>query len=534
MSVQVAGDRLSVERGCLASGSALFCGAGSWSSIDPWRVEAALEGVELSRLAPVLPADFEYAGRLAAEGEVQGGRDLPVVGQATVDLEAVTVTQAGKEHTIARLNTGTIHVSAEEDLLAVNLGLDLAPQGRLEAQVHTGREGPESPLAGSIRGSLSGLDFLTLLFPGLLDVTGELVMDLELDGTVAAPSYTGQISLVDGTAEVVATGITLDEIDVDVHGDVGTVKVSGRAGSGEGEVVLSGSASWPEGEPRGRFTIIGDRFSFVDLPEVHIDASPDLELVVTGHDVELTGEVRIDSARIEPIDLSQAVSASPDEVIVGETPPELERWRISSRISVILGDDIKIDAYGFKGSLRGSLEIVDLPGNPATGSGELAIEDGFFKAFGKSLDIERGRLAFGGGPLDSPVLDIRAVRRFETVTAGVDVRGPATDPQITVFSDPPGPRQYALAMLVMGAAPVELGRPSDTFAYGSSSDRLDQSFGIGGGAGGLPSSLNTYLSPDFYLGYLEQINLKWRVSRRWTIEISRGVETRLGVVYSRR
>jgi len=534
VSVEVKGNELSAGLACLAHESARLCASGDWSSVNPWRVEAELQGIELSSLAPVLPEDFEYAGRLAAEGEFRGGRDLPVVGQAEIDLEAVTVTQAGKDYAIARLNTGAIRVSAEEDLVAVNVGLDLEPQGRLEAQVQAGREGPDSPLSGSIRGSLSGLDFLTLMFPGLLDVTGELVMDLELGGTVAAPSYTGQISLVDGTAEVVATGVTLEDMGVDIHGGGRTVNVSGRARSGEGHVTLSGSANWSEGEPRGRFKLNGERFSFVDLPEVNIDASPNLELVITGRDVELTGDVQIDSARIEPVDLSQAVSTSPDEVIVGETPPELERWRVSSRISVILGDDIKIDAYGFKGSLRGSLEIVDLPGSPATGTGELAIEDGVFKAFGKSLDIERGRLAFGGGPLNSPTLDIRAVRRFETVTAGVDVSGPATDPQIIVFSDPPGPRQYALAMLVMGAAPVELGRPSDTFAYGSSSEQMDQSFGFGGAGGGLSSSLNTYLSPDFYMGYLEQINLKWRVSRRWTVEISRGVETRLGVVYSRR
>ena len=534
VSVEVKNDELSAERACLIHESARVCASGDWSSDDSWRVEASLQGLELSSLAPVLSEDFEYAGKLAAEGELQGGRDQPAIGQATINLEAASLIQAGKDHTIAKLNAGSIRVSAEEDLLAVNLGLDLAPQGRLEAHVQTGREGPESPIDGSIRGSLSGLDFLTLLFPGLLDVTGELVMDLELDGTVATPSYTGQISLVDGTAEVVATGITLEDMGVDIHGDAGTVNVSGRAGSGEGEVILSGSASWAEGEPRGRFELDGEHFRFVDLPEVRIDASPDLELVISGRDVELTGEVRIESARIEPVDLSQAVSTSPDEVIVGETPPELERWRVSSRIAVILGDDITIDAYGFKGSLRGSLEIVDLPGYPATGTGELTVEEGIFKAFGKALDIERGRLAFGGGPLDSPILDIRAVRRFETVTAGVDVRGPATAPEITVFSDPPRPRQYALAMLVMGSAPVELGRPSDTLAYGSPSEQLDQSRGFGGAGGSLPGSLNTYFSPDFYLGYLEQINLRWRISRRWTIEISRGSETRLGVVYSRR
>jgi translocation and assembly module TamB len=457
-----------------------------------------------------------------------------VVGRATVDLDAVTLTQAGHDHPVVTMDSGSLRVAAEEQSLVVYVGLDLAPQGWLEASMRAGREGPDAPVGGSIRGSVSGLDFLTLLFPGLLDVTGEMVLDLELDGTVSAPTYTGQISLVDGAAGVVATGITLEDLGVRVEGDSGTVNISGRARSGEGVVTLSGAASWSDGEPHGRFTLGGERFRFVGLPAVQVDASPDLALDVSGRDLELTGEVRIDRARIEPVDLTQALSTSPDEIVVGETPPEPERWRVSSRIAVTLGDDVRIDAYGLKGAIRGSLHIVDLPGKPATGNGELSIEDGFFNAFGQSLDIERGRLAFGGGPLGNPALDIRAVRRFETETAGVEVRSPAADPQITVFSDPPRPRQYALAMLVMGSAPVELGRPSDTLAYGSSSDRLDQSFRLGGAAGGLPTSLKTYLSPDFYLGYLEQINLRWRVSRRFTIEVSRGVETRLGIVYSRR
>jgi translocation and assembly module TamB len=197
-----------------------------------------------------------------------------------------------------------------------------------------------------------------------------------------------------------------------------------------------------------------------------------------------------------------------------------------------LGEDVEIDAYGLEGRVRGSLNIVDLPGSPVAASGELAIDDGLFAAYGQSLDIERGRLLFGGGPLNNPTLDVRAVRQYETITVGVDVRGPLQDPEITVFSDPPRPRQVALATLIMGAAPVELGRASDTLAYGGSGGPGDGTIGLGDLSAGGASSMSSYLAPDFYLGYLESISLRYRLSRRWTIGVGRGDATSLDVSYS--
>ena len=79
---------------------------------------------------------------------------------------------------------------------------------------------------------------------------------------------------------------------------------------------------------------------------------------------------------------------------------------------------------------------------------------------------------------------------------------------------------------------MELGRASDTLAYGSSGGPGDRTIGLGDLSAGGTSSLSSFLAPDFYLGYLESISLRYRFSRRWTIGVGRGDATSVDVAYS--
>ncbi len=513
------------DEACLVDAPARVCVRANWSGSGPWAFAADIDNLELVRAQPFLPQTFNYAGRITATASLAGGESTPVTGDVDIELQAASLTIAGQDIPLAAMNTGKVTASASNDTLSLDADFDLAPQGEFEARLRAGRS-VDGPLTGTLRGSVSGLEFLTLLFPELLDVTGELDIDLSVAGTLTGPLYAGDVSLRDGTASVIAAGISLEDIALSVDGDGETVNLSGSARSGDGYAAVEGSVNWLDGVAQGRLAMSGERFRFVGLPGLRVDATPDLELIMSGRELELAGDVFVDSARIEPVDLSQAVRVSPDEVVLGEGSPEDVPWRVTSRVRVTLGDDINVDAYGLTGSIRGSLALDDLPGRPATATGELAIVDGFFNAYGQALDIDRGRLSFGGGPLTGPSVDVRAERRFESITAGVQVRGPLQNPEISVYSDPPRPRQYALALLVMGATPLELGRAYDSVAYGGLGGQLDQSMGFGNGQG-----LGSMLSPDTYLGYLEQFNLRWRASRKWIIEIGRGIETTAGVAY---
>jgi len=84
--------------------------------------------------------------------------------------------------------------------------------------------------------------------------------------------------------------------------------------------------------------------------------------------------------------------------------------------------------------------------------GELSIEEGKYVAYGRKLDIERGRLLFNGGSVTDPAIDIRAIKQFPDIKAGVNVRGTLQAPRITFFSDPPVPQSQIVSLLLAGGS----------------------------------------------------------------------------------
>ncbi len=73
---------------------------------------------------------------------------------------------------------------------------------------------------------------------------------------------------------------------------------------------------------------------------------------------------------------------------------------IVARIRLILGDQVRLRGSGFDARISGNLLAFDEPGKETTGTGELEIYDGTYKAYGQDLTIERGHLARhqGGEP----------------------------------------------------------------------------------------------------------------------------------------
>jgi translocation and assembly module TamB len=530
-ALEIGGRDARVGEACLADFPARLCGRGAWSRDGGWEAEARFEQVGLARLEPWLPQDLAYRGELSGEMDLHADAQGPWEGRALVELRRAAVSRAGREETLTRISEGRLTLKADRSALELQARVDLDGQGEVEAWARSGRVGRDSALTGRLRGRVVDLEFLTLLFPELVEVGGQISMDLEISGRVDSPRYSGQLALRDGSATVIELGVTLEGIGLSLDGDVNGLRIAGSARSGDGIVTLNGRLDWSGREIQGRLSISGERFRVADVSGIRVDVSPDLVVEIAGRDLELTGTVHVDEALIAPAGLSSAtrVRTSPDEVIVGSAPAEPKRWRVSSRVKVTLGD-IEVDVYGLKGKLKGALDISDLPGQVATATGMLTIEEGWYKAYGQTLDIDRGRLTYRGGPVDNPELDVRAVRYLETYLVGVNVRGTLQDPTIEVFSDPPRPRQYALYLLLLGEAPVQLGRAGQSLSYGSPSAQFESDFG--GAAAGASEGLGSFLSPDSYVGYLESLSLRFRISKKWALEAERGYESSVGIIYS--
>ena len=362
--------------------------------------------------------------------------------------------------------------------------------------------------------------------------------------------------LTDGSIDVYQVNLSMREVAMEARLGEGGVDFQGSAHVGAGSVTASGHVEWRKLLPYGKFHLQGTNLRVADVPEAQIDASPDLDFTITGRRIEVTGKVAVPYAKIQPMDITNAVRASPDEVLVGsDVEDPAKRFEVMSDITLTLGDKVNIDAAGLTGRLGRQHHRALGYDTFTRGTGELSVGEGKYIAYARKLDIDRGRLIFTGGPIDDPGIDVRAVKEFPDVKAGINVRGTLLQPRITFFSDPPLPQSQIASLILAGGSFESAQNQGRTGGAGSAA--LGQGAALLaaqlGSRVGLPDvSLETdpianetslvlghYLSPRLYVSYgvslTEQLNTfkaRYTLGDHWTMRIELGTARGADFVYS--
>jgi translocation and assembly module TamB len=320
------------------------------------------------------------------------------------------------------------------------------------------------------------------------------------------------------------------------------------AQSGDGDLAIDGSTllepakGWPT-----RFTVKGNDFEVSRIPEAQVTVTPDLQVTLEKRSINITGDLKLPFAKLQPKDVSSAARVSNDTVIIGSEQAPEEKWLVTTRVNLSLGDRVTFFGFGFEGDLGGRLLIEDMPGQVSTGTGEITIKQGRYRAYGQRLDINNGRLLFTGSALDNPGLDLRATREAEAVTVGLQVRGRLQQPELELFSIPAMDQTDMLSYLLFGR-PME----SASGTEGEMMAKAALALGLAGGDSlarqlgdrfgfdemrvessntGDQASLvvGRYLSPRLYVSYgvglvesINKINLRYELSDRWRLEAESG------------
>jgi translocation and assembly module TamB len=337
-----------------------------------------------------------------------------------------------------------------------------------------------------------------------------------------------------------------------------SLEFTSSANAGKGKLASAGKIEWRDGLPFGEIRVDGENLRVVDVPEARIDASPDLEFRVAGRDISVKGEVKIPHARIQPADLTNAVLPSADERLVGPTEQVAkDPFRVTSEITMTLGEDVTIETLGLSGHITGSITERTLPGEPSRATGELGVRDGQYRALARNLDIERGRLIFNGGLLADPAIDIRAVKVYPDVKAGVNVRGSLREPRLTFFSEPSIPQSQIVSLILAGGglqSVQDQGRGSGSNA--GSQEAAGQAAAILasqlGNRLGIPDIsvesdlsnetslvLGKYLSPRLYVSYgvsltevISTFKMRYTLDDHWTVKTEAGKERAADLVFT--
>jgi translocation and assembly module TamB len=558
--VSLSAEHTRVDWFCLNGEPAKLCAEADWTP-DKWSASVNANELPIRTLTSGLTPAIDYLGKLTVNGRAFGGGDAPVQGNIRADLVDAAITHKLANGRTERITfgTGLVTLNASDTLADATVTLDAGQTGSIKATLEARRttaRWQDMPLNGELHVQSAGLGLITLYAPDIDRVAGRAVTDLTVSGTVGTPLLDGMLKLTDGELDLYQVNFAMRGAQLEARLHDNGIDFSGAARVGNGDVNTKGHVEWRNGMPFGQIQLNGQNLRVVDVPEAQIDASPGLDFKIDGRRIEVTGAVKVPYAKIVPKDLTNAVRASSDEMLVGAEPEDpSKRFEVVSGISLTLGDKVTIDTFGLTARLTGSLVIRDGgTDNITRGTGELSIEEGKYTAYGRRLDIERGRLVFNGGEVSNPGVDIRAVKQYPDVKAGVNVRGTLTQPRLTFFSEPSLPQSQILSLILAGGS-LESAQNSaksgqatnELLAQGSAI--LAQQLGsrVGIEDVGLEQDLDNqtslvlgkYLSPRLYVSYgisfTEQLNtlkLRYTLSDRWTIKTEVGQARGADLVYT--
>ncbi len=522
--LQIAPEQAVIEQGCLNSGTAELCLQGRWNADTGASGRVALEQLDVQRFATFLPAgNIKTDTRVS--GVVTGSTQPDDRLQGSVDLQLspgdLTVTANGTPTTIA-LGGGQLEANTDGRDATVNLALDTGTIGRLQGDVQIIDMANAARLDGGLTTNIEGLDIISAFFPMVQNIAGQVLANLEFAGTLAAPAVGGSIVLEDGAFSIPEVAAQIEDIQLAVVSDGrGTLEITGSADSGPGELELSGKLQPAEGELT--LNLEGKDFQVAGAKDLNALISPELGFSIDKSRARLTGQVTIPEAYLSPQGGGGAsrVGASPDVVIISDEEDDVEQTTEDSglplfvQVRLILGDDVRVEAFDFQGKLAGDLTIKQTPRTALQGNGAIAVEAGEYTLYGQTLQIERGRVLFNNSPLENPNLDLRVTRTIETAAAattedgsvlvGARVTGNARNPQLKLFSEPPMPDSSILSYLTLGTAP----EAADQTAF----------------------TVGRYLTPDLYVGYgiglfdaVSTFIMRYRLSRRLRLEATTSSE----------
>jgi translocation and assembly module TamB len=548
-----------LEPMCLHGKVARLCADGAWNDAG-WNLHADAHNLPISTLTAGLTPQVEYQGTVNAVAKVSSVGGAPFTGDARLDLvdAAIKHRLASGRTDVITFGSGYLTLKVDPGEMNGEVRLDAATRGLISGRLSSRRSGNDMatwPIRGQLQMATGELGFITLYLPDIDRAAGHFDANLSLDGTLGAPNATGVIRLSDAELDFYQMNLALRALDMEARIVSNQLDFKSTAKAGAGSLSSSGRIEWRDRKPYGELKLNGQNLRMVDVPEARIDASPNLTFQIKGREISANGEVLIPYARLQPADLTNAVLPSADERLVGPTEEvDEDPLLVSSEITLTLGDNVSLETYGLSGHITGSITETTVPDQPTRARGELQISEGQYVALARKLDIERGRLIFNGGLLADPAIDIRAVKIFPDVKAGVNVRGTLREPRLSFFSEPSIPQSDIVQILLAGSSyNATSGNSANTKG---SQEVAGQAAAILasqlGGKLGIPDIsvesdltsdtslvLGRYLSPRLYLSYgisltesISTIKMRYTLNDHWTIRTEAGKERAADLVFT--
>jgi translocation and assembly module TamB len=548
-----------LDSSCLRAAESSLCTTIAWQE-SVGDASFRLEAFPLQTFDPFLTESLQTPasayGEISAEGQMRRAADGTIAGEIHVRSDSGGL-RLDPESPRELLTYRQLQIDGRlsDERAELTASASLGEEGELRANISNERPlSPDGALQGQVLLKLRNLAFLELVSDQIADARGQVDAALTLGGTRVVPALQGRATLAGFSAEIPALGIALREGQGELRSEgTSAARIVASVRSGEGEVRVEGRLdAAPDAASSLELAITGDDFVASATPDLAATVSPDLTLSLGADRLKLRGEIEVDRARINLERLDGATTVSDDVVILDSQTARTKATAVDSEIGVVLGEDVRLVGFGLKGKLDGRITLRDRPGRASVARGGVQVS-GEYKAYGQDLKITRGQLSYASTPLDNPTLDLRAEREIDDITVGVQVRGTALAPQLTLWSNPALDQAEQLSYLVLGrplrsasqADGSQLTQAAAAFGGNLLAQRLGARMGVdeigvadSRALGGAALTVGKYLSPKLYVSYGvalfgtgQVVTFKYLLSRVWSVQIDSGTENRAALNY---
>jgi translocation and assembly module TamB len=516
-------------------------------SLAAVQTDAALNlGITGTWTGKGLPKAKAHVELTPSTWSVEGQKNPLHIQSLYVDLDTVDQPEGDKQDLV-----GKLHLHSEQlGVISAQLNMQASPE--------------ERPVQGIIKLDDLQLKALQKFVPQLSELEGEINGQLNLAGTLAAPTVKGAVKLREGTFAGAMLPARINHVEQTINFEGHNAKLSGPFQLGNGKGEINGTFNWQH-PLSATLKVTGSDMEIDYQNLVRAKLSPNINIEFTPTGLTVDGEVSLPYARVKVRELPpEALSPSNDVVLVNDTETQQQSTiplylKLQVNIDAKRNNDVKLDAFGLTSDLQGSM-LLTQSGKVLSANGELNLVNGRYKAYGQDLLIRQGEVQFSG-PIDSPYLNIEAIRdplkTADNVIAGLRIEGNAEQPGVSVFSEPPMEQPEALSYLLRGLPIAGQGDTSNDamlanaligFGLGKSENKVSnigRSLGVedlaidtSGQGDETKLSVSGYIAPGVQLRYgvgvfdsAAEVALRYQLMPKLYLEAVSGLENALDIYY---
>ena len=470
-TLTVSGNRIDMPNTCLKNTSESLCFNFSKNSQQQWKAALKAQKIPLYFLYFLSHDNLSTTTKASISAFASGFK------QQLQQFDFSSTLSGGKIH--YQTNDNNFDVSIKQSQLNASLknnsanatiNLELPNKNYIKARLQTKNitadDNNKVTLKGAIQANINNISLLAKRLFNARIVKGQLQSNLKLSGTLAQPTVQGNLAIKKAVVAIPSLGLSFNNISSDLHAQKNKMRLATRLTSGKDTLILNSTTLLNKPYFPTHAHLSAKDFPFMDTPEFHIKASPDINISLDRNRCLIEGNVLLAEATLKPI-ISKNIITLPSEDIIYSQKNKSKKptFDLKTKLNIILGDNIQINIKGLSGKLSGKALITSSTKTALLANGNITIHNGKFQQYGQMLEIFPGSsLIFSNSPVNNPNLSLTAGKKIQIanslsgsmvrsshIIVGVNVTGKLKHPKIKLYSDPPTLSQsQILSFLLLG------------------------------------------------------------------------------------